>query len=274
MLSLGAFMSNEVKRKFIGDAVNYQKFRPDYPQKLFIALLKFWKQISANYSEPVIADIGCGTGIATRGIYYALKKKCKVIGIEPDHNMLEQAKKTTSNIENIIYLQGNAEILPFEDKSLDIIIAAQAMQYFDRPIFYHEARRILKSYGVIAILENNRNWKDSLFLEKYEEFLEKNSYDKNLGCYSRDYRNFPFIEELNNYFKNATEKIFHWSMKIDPQDFLEMVKSTTSAQRVISNIGKENAERQLLELTCSHLNKDDGLLEIPYIAKLYLARNR
>lgn len=265
-------MPNEVKRKFIGDAASYQKARPNYPQELFIALLNFWKQSSCKFGEPLIADIGCGTGIATRGIYYALQGKCKVIGIEPNFRMLEQAKQAASG-ENIIYLEGNAEKLPFEDKSLDIVIVAQAMHYFNRPIFYGEASRVLRNSGVIAIIENNRNWKSSLFLEKYEQFLEKNTDDKNLGHYSRDYRAFPFFEELSYYFQKATEEVFHWSKKMAAQDFLEMVKSSTSAQRAIANIGKENFERQILELTHYHVGNDE-LLEIPYISKVYLAKNK
>lgn len=162
-------MPHEVKRKFIGDAVSYQKARPSYPKELFITLLNFWKKSSRNLDEPVIADIGCGTGIATRGIYYALQEKCKVIGVEPDLSMLEQAKRALGE-ENIIYLEGNAERLSFEEKSLDIVIVAQAMQYFDRPAFYRETLRVLRDDGIIAIIENNRDWKNSQFLESMRNF--------------------------------------------------------------------------------------------------------
>lgn len=264
-------MTKEIKRKFKGDAVSYQKTRPDYPSELFAALIHFWNQAS-EVKEPIIADIGCGTGIATRGIYDALHQQCKVFGIEPDFKMLKQAKEATSIEENIIYIAGTAEKLSFRNKSVDIVLVAQAMQYFDRPLFYRESKRILKQGGIIASIENNRDWKSSPFLEKYEEFLEKNTYDKNIGSYSRGYRSFPFIEEFNNYFHDATEKNFRWSKEMSPNDFLEMIKSTTSAQRAIANIGQKNVEQQILELIHSHVN-NKGLLDIPYISKAYLARN-
>lgn len=41
-----------------------------------------------------------------------------------------------------------------------------------------------------------------------------------------------------------------------PQDFLEMIKSSTSAQRAIANAGEEKVERQILELANSHVNND------------------
>lgn len=265
-------MDKKVKREFIGDATSYQKARPNYPEDLFATLLHFWKQSPHDKDKPIIiADIGCGTGIATRGIYSAAEKKCKVIGIEPDLNMLKQAKLATSD-ENIIYMEGNAEKLPLDDKSVDIVMVALAMQYFDRPLFYCEAKRVLRNSGVIAIIENNRNWKNSPFLEKYEEFLEKYSYDKNFNYYSREYRAFPFIEELNIYFQSATEKTFLWTKKMTAQDFLEMVKSSTSGKRAIINLGQDKAEHQILKLAHAYIGTD-GLIDIPYISNAYLAKN-
>ena len=266
-----AYMSTP-KRHFAGNALSYQKARPHYPQALFLTLYNFWKQNVSNKNEPWIVDIGCGTGIATRGIYEALQRKCKVIGIEPDVKMLTQAKQLSQSDTNISYLKGTAEKLPFEDKSVDIVIAAQAMQYFDRPLFYHEAKRILRTHGVIAIIENNRHWKNSPFLEQYEQFLEKNSYDKNLGYYARDYRTFPFIDELNIYFQDPIEETFLWTHKISPQNFLEMIKSSTSGQRAIAHVGAANVEEHILGLSRVYVNHE-GLLEIPYIAKAYLAKN-
>lgn len=264
-------MTNKIDRKFLGDAISYQKARPDYPKQLFIFLLDFWKQTSHHTDKPTILDCGCGTGIATRGIYNAFHQKCKVIGIEPDLNMLEQAKKTTHD-KNILYIEGNAEKLPFENKTVDIVIAAQAIQYFDRPLFYQEAKRILKDNGVIGIIENNRDWRNSQFLGEYEEFLEKNSYDEHLGYYSRDYRVYPFVEELSVYFHDEIGQSFSWSKKMFPQDFWEIVKSSTSGKRVIANLGQEKTELQLLELISTYLDVD-GFLNIPYISKAYLAKN-
>ncbi|WP_131784106.1 class I SAM-dependent methyltransferase [Legionella gresilensis] len=211
-------MAKEIKRKFIGNAVSYQKARPNYPEELFSTLLQFWEQTSNGINNPIVVDVGCGTGIATRGIYLASQKKCNVIGVEPDLNMLEQAKRETAE-KNIVYVAGSAEKLPLEKNSIDIMIAALAMQYFNRPLFYSETKRVLRKNGVIAIIENNRNWKENPFLEKYESFLEKNSYDKNVKYYNRDYRAYPFLDELNIYFQNATEQAFPWSKKCSRKIF-------------------------------------------------------
>lgn len=259
------------KRKFLGNAVSYQKTRPNYPNELFLALLQYWQKESDNKIHPIIADVGCGTGIATRGIYYSLNKKCKLIGIEPDLNMLEQAQQGEPD-ENIIFIQGTAENLPLEKNSVDIIIASQAIQYFDRPTFYQETKRVIRSNSsTIAIIENNRHWKTSPFLEKYEEFLETYSYDTH-STYSRNYRAYPFIEELNHHFQDATELSFIWSKKISSTDFLDMMTSTTSGQRAIKNLGETIAKKQIIELAHPYVDPD-GLLDMPYISKAYLARN-
>ncbi len=56
-----------------------------------------------------------------------------------------------------------------------------------------------------------------------------------------------------------------------PKDFWEMIKSSTSGQQAIVNLGIKNAERQIRELI--HLYVDeDGLLDISYISKIYQAK--
>ncbi|WP_165482850.1 hypothetical protein [Legionella gresilensis] len=50
-----------------------------------------------------------------------------------------------------------------------------------------------------------------------------------------------------------------------------MIKSSTSGQQAIVNLGIKNAERQIRELI--HLYVDeDGLLDISYISKIYQAK--
>ena len=56
------------KQAFNGRAEFYAKSRPTYPVELYRCLLAYWL---ANYTAnniPVVLDVGCGTGIATRAI--------------------------------------------------------------------------------------------------------------------------------------------------------------------------------------------------------------
>ncbi|TAK76024.1 MAG: class I SAM-dependent methyltransferase, partial [Gammaproteobacteria bacterium] len=184
-------------QEFAGLAENYEKARPTYPKEMFDDLIDFWNQnkIPTN-TQPIIADVGCGTGISTRAIYHAFEGKCKVYGIEPGNDMRITAEAVTQ--EPIIYINGSAESIPLLDASIDIVTTAQAVQWFDRPKFYVEVHRILKEGGVVAIYENNRDWKKSRFLEKYEELLEQYAYKDDGSQYSRFYRDFSYDEELKS----------------------------------------------------------------------------
>ncbi|STX51131.1 Trans-aconitate methyltransferase [Legionella busanensis] len=262
-------MDKKSKQLFLGDAQSYTKARPNYPAQLFSTLFEYAKP-SLNTKPFIIVDVGCGTGIATRGIYASIQKNTIVFGIEPNLRMLAEANKIGFN-KNLIFIAGQAENLPLEHSTVDIILVAQAMQYFNRQIFYTEAQRVLRTNGTIAIIENNRNWQASPFLEYFEIFLEKNSYDINQKHYSRNYRAFPFKEELTKYFANTMEKQVNWVKDMAPEAFWEMAKSSTSGQQAINNLSEKVAKQKLLKLANNYLDQH-GMLNIPYMSKIYLAK--
>jgi ubiquinone/menaquinone biosynthesis C-methylase UbiE len=258
-------------QSFDGLAKGYDKSRPDYPSELFKEIINFWKEGVNEYLQvPVILDVGCGTGISTRAFYIALSGKCKITGIEPGVDMLETAIR--SSPKEIGYIQSPAELLPVGGETVDIITAAQAAQWFKRPEFYKEAERVLKENGVIAIYENNRDWANSEFLNKHEEFLEEHSIDTKLNeRYSRHYRDFPYQDELSGIFKNAKTFTFFWSRKMTPEGFLAMAKTSTQVKRAINLIGVAETERKILNNANSHTDEDKKV-DIRYSTKLYVAR--
>ena len=48
------------------------------------------------------------------------------------------------------YSVGHAEEIKLEDSSADLVTVAQAIHWFDIPQFYKEARRVLKTGGVLS----------------------------------------------------------------------------------------------------------------------------
>ncbi len=86
---------------------------------------------------------------------------------------------------------------------VDRVIAAQAFQWRDRPKLLCSVSDQLRVNGVMAVIQNNRDFKYSEFLEAYETLLEKMS--PNYFCY---YRNFDFLQEMSDGFGVDLEKIF------------------------------------------------------------------
>lgn len=154
------------------DTVIYAASRPTYPKALFELIHKYHQEGSAALpvegKRPPLKgrprfdtaiDLGCGTGQATA----ELTQFRKVIGVEPSAGMLENAKKyvlerfgtgeTNSDTTNaqFEFVQSSAEQLGFlEDKSVDLVIAAQAAHWFDWNKMWPELARILRPNGTVA----------------------------------------------------------------------------------------------------------------------------
>src|SRR5205823_5781484 len=89
-----------------------------------------------------IVDAGCGTGINTRLMWDLLgSPNLTLTGVDVSDDMLAVARETVPEAKFIL---ASAEQVPLPDASVDLIIAAQAIQWFDREKFYGEARRLLK----------------------------------------------------------------------------------------------------------------------------------
>ncbi len=70
--------------KFGYNVKKYEKGRSGYPKEVFVYLKSLIK-----VKRPLVLDLGCGTGIATR----QLTRIGTVIGADPDPIMLRAAKK-------------------------------------------------------------------------------------------------------------------------------------------------------------------------------------
>lgn len=265
-------MTNSSSRTFQGNAQAYHQQRPPYASSLYPILIHYWKNLSSSTENlPLILDVGCGTGIATRGLYDALKGQCQMYGIDPDITMLEQAKQASSNEQRLHYQVGSADDLNFAPQSVDIIMVAQAIQYIDRHQFYSKAQQLLRSQsGVIAILENNRDWRHSPFLSEYEAFLERYSIEPHGQTYSRDYRAYPLMSELKTHFNEPEEHEARWTIRLQIHEVLQLIASTSSAQVAFKHLGTSRAEKMIHDLIQDHLAAD-GRMDIPYCSKLYLA---
>ena len=115
-------------------------------------------------TEPAtVLDLACGTGVLSWKIFRKLKTQ--VVGLDLSPNMLQKAKKKCKDGEQSpLFLEGEAERLPFEACRFDAITIAFGIRNFqDRTIALSEAFRVLTSGGSLHILEfatpRNPIWK-------------------------------------------------------------------------------------------------------------------
>lgn len=244
-------------------AGGYRRFRPSYPMSLFEELARFVSPIETGGDGALLAlDVGAGTGIATQQLAHVLDRRWRMLGVEPGSGMLEVAQ--AGDDPRISFVRGQAEHLPVGDGEAALVMAAQAAQWFDRPAFYAEARRVLRHRGAIALIQNNRNWPQSEFLSAYEALLERYS-----PGYNRDYRDFDYRQELEEHgFARICVHRAEWIRPMTGDSFLGMAHSSSKVAAAVRSVGRALIDQAIEELLAAFVR--DGVVEIPYVTELFL----
>jgi SAM-dependent methyltransferase len=128
-------------------AHKYAQYRWDYAPQAIRAIL----DVTQLARESTIADIGAGTGILTR--HLAGKVTC-VYAVEPNPEMRRMAQVELQQYSSVKVLDGRAEATALPGGSIDLIVVAQAIHWFDPQPTRREFRRILKPDGWLALLRN------------------------------------------------------------------------------------------------------------------------
>ena len=120
-----------------------------------------WKQeLARNIRESPqrVLDVGCGTGVM--GLLFA-EMGHQVTGVDLSEAMMEKAReKSYAQNLSIELMTGDAEHLPFEDGSFDVVINRHLVWTLPHPeIALEEWHRVLKKGGVVLIIEGI--WKDN-----------------------------------------------------------------------------------------------------------------
>lgn len=179
--------------------------------------------------DKTVLELACGAGI---GLGYLARFARKVIGGDIDENNLRIAIKNYRRRKDISILPLDATCLPFQDKSLDVVILYEAIYYIEHPErFVREARRVLREDGVLLISTVNKAWADF-----------------NPSPYSRKYFSAPELSGLlrGNGFAEAS---FYGDCPIRTDTMLDMVLSVLKRTAVALHImpsakeGKEFLKR-------------------------------
>jgi SAM-dependent methyltransferase len=156
-----------VREIFTTKVEDYVASRPEYPGALFDGLVA----AGALPAEPaVVADIGSGTGLLTRGL---LVRGHRVFAVEPNAAMRAVADAALADYAGYGSVDGAAEATGLEDGSVDLVTAAQALHWFELDGARREFRRILKPHGQVALIWNDRQLADPLNValdELFEQF--------------------------------------------------------------------------------------------------------
>ena len=130
---------------------NYDLFRPEYPSILFAHLFNYHKRNGGQWK--LACDFGSGSGTILPEL---LSRFQKVIGSDVSAPQLQDAAKRfaddikSKKIELHPEPAGKEPCDWIPDGEADLFVAAEAVHWFDRPAWYQQAAKKLKSGGTIA----------------------------------------------------------------------------------------------------------------------------
>lgn len=248
------------EQKFDGLSDDYDRHRPRYPDGLFRNIAE---EIS-RFDEVTVVDTGAGTGIALEGLVSVLGDSVRCLAVDVSRDMVGKGQEKFPDVE---WAVGSAEdFLEDLPEPVQLIIAAQAYQWMDRKRYVNAAVAALVPGGVLAVIQNNRDFTASAFLDAYERLLEEHS-----PGYSRNYRDFDIKAELADGFRPSgglvRTSVEQWTRSLEVDDFVHMASSSTQVQRAVKKEG-ENFLDLVKELCEQHAR--DGAIDIPYRSELFL----
>jgi SAM-dependent methyltransferase len=139
-------------------------------------VLSFFEQFHDSSAKYRVLDLGCGGMTLTQ----ALKRypNFEIVGIDLVFEILRRIAKVRE--PGIPLVAGDAEFLPFQTESFDIVIHNQVLHhFFHREIILKEIKRILKPHGYLEGIETN-GWNPYVYYEHYcnwskiKPFISKN----------------------------------------------------------------------------------------------------
>ena len=144
-----------------------------------------------------VLDLGCGSGWATRLLARLVSDGPEgfgqVVGLDIADEMVRQARAASRDFENILYVQGSAAKIPWEENFFDKVLSVESFYYYpDQDRALMELFRVMAPRARLFILINlykdnaySLQWVDKLKVPvhvrsaaEYAELLKKHAFEQ------------------------------------------------------------------------------------------------
>lgn len=241
---------------FSGLAAVYDEHRPSYPAAALQWVLE-------GFSPPVrVADIGCGTGISARLL---AQHGATVIGIEPNADMLREARASSHDDPRLEYRAATADRTGLSQASLDVVVCAQSFHWFDAAAAVREFHRILRPGGRLSLIWNIKSERQP-FSAQFTRIMRAAQVDAE----ARGLR-VPCERQadatLGGYFANPRRREFENPQSLSVQGVLGRARSASYFPR--TGPLRDALERELIDAFNRY--QRDGRVELLHITEVTIA---
>lgn len=222
----------------------YDRGRPDYP-----AAAAAWL---AGGEAKVVLELAAGTGKLTRTL---VDQGHAVFATEPDEDMLAVLRERVPEVSAKV---AHAEDIPANDRSVDVVVVAQAFHWFDAERALAEIARVLKPGGHVALVWNSRDERIP-WVRRMGEILGRQDLDTTAADALVHSDLFGFVEEQS--FK-------HWQ-EIDRETILDLARSRSS----FATMDQARREDNLARVRAFYDEYGRGMdgMQVPYVTQCYRA---
>ena len=231
-------------RSFGSVADAYDRGRPAYPAEAIGWL--------TGGEAKVVLELGAGTGKLTRQLVDAGHA---VFATDPDEAMLEVLRE---RVPEVSARTATAEDIPANDRSVDVVVVAQAFHWFDHEVALAEIARVLKPGGHLALMWNSRDERIP-WVRRMGDILGRQDSNTSSSQHLVHSDLFGFVEETS--FK-------HWQ-EVNRETVLDLARSRSS----FATMDDEERETHLAELLAFYDDYGRGMdgMRIPYVTRCFRA---
>jgi len=214
------------KNHFSKQAADYAKFRPRYPRELFEYLR------STAPSQELAWDCATGNGQAAVQLAELFDH---VIATDASERQIANAESHN----RVDYRVAPAEASGIESGTIDLIVVAQALHWFDLPRFYDEVRRVSKDRGVLAASA----YKLFHITPEIDQLVNDRYYDKVVGPFWPPERALvEKFDELPFPFPEIKTPSFEMTAEWDLEHLVGYLRSWSATQRFITANNRDPLE--------------------------------
>ncbi|HEU4412675.1 MAG TPA: class I SAM-dependent methyltransferase [Polyangiaceae bacterium] len=201
-------------------AGDYARSRPSYPEALFDELAAG----PLGLPPPAdVAEIGSGTGLFAEAL---LARGYRVLAVEPNGPMREAAEKRLGGAPGFVSVDGRAEATALPDASADLVVAAQALHWFEREGALAEMRRVARPPRRALFVWNVGDRDASPFMREYHalacEFAPGTAFNQDPSS---------FDALVASYAGGAERRDYRHEQPLDREGLVGRLRSAASAPK-------------------------------------------